>query len=67
MKRMKKIKGILLLLAVFLGITLTACRKPEPALQESTTEETETVPVIPATVVTEPETLPPETEPEEEK
>lgn len=67
MKRMKKIKGILLLLAVFPGITLTACRKPEPALQESTTEETETVPVIPATVVTEPETLPPETEPEEEK
>lgn len=67
MKQMKKALFVLLLLAVFLGITLTACRKQEPALQESTTEETETVPEVSATVVTEPEVLPTETESEEEK
>lgn len=71
MKHMKKEFLVLCLLAVFLGITLTACRNRESVPQESTTEETVRIPEVSATVVTEPEDLPAEptaeTEPEEEK
>lgn len=68
MKRMKKAFSVLFLLTFCLGVILSACRKKEVNMpQESTTGVVESVPETSVTAATEPETLPPETEPEEEK
>ena len=67
MNKMKKGMCFLLLFAMLLCISLSACRKKEVSIQQgSETEAVESIPETSVSVMTEPETLPPETEPEEE-